>query len=255
MAFPEVRGSYMCQNYLRSFARLALDSQCLQTTLSLARYIEEIYDADVVMLPFHRPFDVTQKTFRRIIAPVSFRHAALNSGMGVFGRNTLVITPEWGAMVRFGVLATTLDLESTPPLCDFHPCKDCHYPCVENCPGKAFTDDGRVLQNRCTKHSQPYDVGNYMRSQLAMVDMDQEEKKEFIKSPHFFNLYQAGMGYLFYRCIECTRGCPMRAKRPDYALTISTPINATTLENPWNPNYDIFSQRFSYEEKEGFNEK
>lgn len=250
MAFAESRGTYMCQNYLRSFAFMGVDTQYLYAGMGISTFIEENYDADVVVLPIHRPFDVTATTLRRVIAPVSFRHAAVQSGMGVFGRNTLVVTPKWGSMVRFGVLATTLEIDSTPPLEDFNPCKDCNYPCVENCPVKAINEEGKVLQNRCTKYSQPYDVGNYMRAQLRMVDMDNEEKKELLKSPHFFNLYQAGMGFLFYRCIECQRGCPMKVKRPEYAGNIPVPVNATSLENPSAPKYDMFSQSFSYGEKE-----
>ena len=250
MAFPELRGTYMCQNYLRSFGFLGVDTQSLYAGMGVGGFIEENYDADAVILPIHRPFDVTANTFRRVIAPVSFRHAAVQSGMGVFGRNTLVVTPKWGAMVRFGVLATTLEIDSTPPLEGFNPCKGCKYPCVENCPVNAIDEEGKVLQHRCTKYSQPYDVGNYMRAQLKILDMDSEEKKEFIKSPHFFNLYQAAMGFLFYRCIECQRGCPMERSRPEYAGNIPVPRNATSLENPWDPKYDIFTQSFSYGKKE-----
>jgi hypothetical protein len=247
--YPDLRGSFMCQDYTRSFDYSARDTMCHIVARRIGRYIEDNYDADVVALPFHRPFSVTEKTFRRVVAPVSYRHAAVQSGMGVFGKNTIVITPKWGSMVFFHVLATTLDIDSTPPLEGFNPCEDCTYPCVKNCPANAIVEEDdvwKVLQNRCTKYSQPYDVGNYMRAQLKMLDMTLEEKKQFIQSPHFFNLYQSGMQFLYYRCIECQRGCPVRVPRPQYREKIKIPNNATNLQNPFNPKYDIFKEDFTY---------
>ena len=56
------------------------------------------------------------------------------------------------------------------------------------------------------------------------------------------NLYMASMGYMYDRCIECTRGCPGSEMRPEYGEEIPIPTNATTLANPGGEGYSIFDQ-------------
>jgi epoxyqueuosine reductase len=240
MAFRELRGSYMCQNIMRMEGGMAIDTVWEYVEIRLGKYLENNYDIDVMSMPQHRPFEVTSETLTRIVGPVSLRHLAVRSGMGAFGRNTLVVHPKWGSMVRYAVLLTSAKVESDSPLNDFNPCRDCTYPCVENCPVNAIGEDGIVKQNRCTRNSQPYDVGNFMRFVQKATDMSPEEIKKFALTPHFFNLYMASMRYMYYRCIECTRGCPGSELRPEYAGDIPIPVNATTLEKPTNPSYSIY---------------
>ncbi|GEM_PF-169173 len=245
VAFRELRGAYMNQSIMRMDAFLAIDTVWEQLQVRLGKRLESAYDVDVMPVPHHRPFEVTTETWRRIIGPVSVRHLAVQSGMGVFGQNTLVVHPKWGSMVRYGIFLTTVKVDSDPPLEDFDPCRDCSYPCVKNCPAKAIqpakaTEKGVVKQNRCARHSQPYDVGNFMRAFMKMADMNSEELKDFAKTPHFFNLYNGSMRYMFYRCIECTRGCPGTELRPEYAGDIPIPINATSLDKPADEDYSIF---------------
>lgn len=231
----------MNQSIMRMEAFGAMDTIWEAVEYRLGKFLEDSYDVDVMPVPEHRPFEVTHETWRRVIGPVSIRHLALQSGMGILGRNTLLVHPKWGSMVRFGVLLTTAKVDSDQPLEGFDPCSECSYPCVENCPANAIVD-GIVKQNRCTRYSQPYDVGNFMRTAMKMTEMDREEIKEFVRTPHFFNLYMASMRYMFYRCIECTRGCPGSKTRQEYAEVIPIPTNATTLANPNGEGYTIFDQ-------------
>ena len=241
IAFRELRGSYMNQSIMRIEGMWSQDTVWETVEYRLGKYLEDSYDVDVMPIPQHRPFEVTPETWRRIVGPVSVRHLALQSGMGILGKNTLLVHPKWGSMVRFGVLLTSAKVVSDPPLEGFDPCSQCSYPCVENCPANAISD-GIVKQNRCAKYSQPYDVGNFMRAAMKMTEMDREEIKEFVRTPHFFNLYMASMRYMFYRCIECTRGCPGSEMRPEYAEEIPIPTNATSLANPNGEGYSIFDQ-------------
>lgn len=47
-------------------------------------------------------------------APFSHRHAAVAAGLGVFGRNNLVLTPRYGPRVRFNSVITTAELDPDP---------------------------------------------------------------------------------------------------------------------------------------------
>lgn len=75
-------------------------------------------------------FDTGTQRFRNI---VSAKHCAVAAGLGTIGRNTLLITPEYGNMVWLSVILTELALEADPMRTD-NPCGDSCRLCVEACP-------------------------------------------------------------------------------------------------------------------------
>lgn len=67
----------------------------------------------------------------------SFKLAAYEAGIGVFGKCGLIITPEYGLRTKLGVVMTDALLEPTGKIEDFNPCINCTI-CAENCPVKAI---------------------------------------------------------------------------------------------------------------------
>ncbi len=59
------------------------------------------------------------------------------AGLGVIGKNNLLVTPEFGPRVRLRGMFIEAELEPTEPL-DFAPCNGCDIPCHRACPRKAF---------------------------------------------------------------------------------------------------------------------
>lgn len=59
------------------------------------------------------------------------------AGLGVIGRNNLLVTPEFGTRVRLRGMFLEAELEPTGPV-DFDPCKGCDRPCHRVCPRDAF---------------------------------------------------------------------------------------------------------------------
>lgn len=70
---------------------------------------------------------------RNKIAQLSFKLAAYEAGIGVFGRPSTIITPEFGPRVNLGVLLTDAVLEPDGLLEGFNPCENCNA-CIEVCP-------------------------------------------------------------------------------------------------------------------------
>lgn len=231
LVLRELRGSYLNRSIIKMYGAFSLDITARDIGYRMSKFIEDNYDSDAFMIPDHRPFEITKETRKQIIGPVSLRHAAVQCGLGVMGRNNLVVNPRWGSFIRIGAILTNLSLPSDPALKDYNPCSACSYQCWKKCPAGAIQGD-KTHQNRCTAYSQPYDVGNYMRFLLKWEDMSKEERKEFLQTPHWFNLYMAGMGYMYYRCTECTRGCPGEKHRDWYSQENSMVGYATTLNNP-----------------------
>ena len=74
---------------------------------------------------------------------LSYRHMAVEAGLGEIGLNNLLLTPEHGARVRFVALLTDAELPAGKPrepgLC--RP-ERCGYACVKACPVGALSEDG-----------------------------------------------------------------------------------------------------------------
>jgi epoxyqueuosine reductase len=86
------------------------------------------------------------------------REAAARSGVGFYGKNTMLITRRYGSWVVLGTLVTTVELEPTQPL--GLDCGSCRL-CIDACPTGALDEPGVVDANRClsywtqSKHSIP----------------------------------------------------------------------------------------------------
>ncbi|MBU6997459.1 MAG: epoxyqueuosine reductase [Theionarchaea archaeon] len=67
---------------------------------------------------------------------VPHRELAVKAGLGIIGKNFLVITPEFGPRVQFSTILTTMPVLPGPPL-EFDPCATCSV-CVDMCPTGAL---------------------------------------------------------------------------------------------------------------------
>jgi epoxyqueuosine reductase len=77
------------------------------------------------------------------------REAAARSGIGFYGKNTMLITPLQGSWVVLGTLVTDVELEPTPPL--ELDCGSCRL-CVDACPTGALDDPGTLDSTRCLSY-------------------------------------------------------------------------------------------------------
>jgi len=75
---------------------------------------------------------------KRLAADLSHKHIAVAAGLGKFGLNNLVITPEYGPRVRFTTIITTAELEPTNYEVE-QVCNEC-LQCVKECPTNALDD-------------------------------------------------------------------------------------------------------------------
>lgn len=80
-------------------------------------------------------------------SPVDEVDMCVKAGLGVRGKNSLLITPDYGSFVFIGEILTTLPLETT---CHRDKgCLDCGL-CAGACPGGAITDG--VCTEKCASH-------------------------------------------------------------------------------------------------------
>ena len=77
------------------------------------------------------------------------REAAARSGVGFYGKNTLLITRRHGSWVVLGTLVTDVEIEPTPPL--GADCGSCTL-CIDACPTGALDEPGTLDATRCLSY-------------------------------------------------------------------------------------------------------
>jgi epoxyqueuosine reductase len=108
------------------------------------------------------------------------REAAARSGVGFYGKNTMLITRRHGSWVVLGTLVTDLELEPTAPLTT--DCGDCLL-CIDACPTGALDEPGTLDATRCLSY--------------------------WTQSPDSIPVgYRAGLGAQVYGCDICQDVCP-----------------------------------------------
>jgi epoxyqueuosine reductase len=77
------------------------------------------------------------------------REGAARSGVGFYGKNTLLITRRHGSWVVLGTLVTDQEIDATPPL-DLD-CGSCRL-CIDACPTGALDEPGTLDATRCLSY-------------------------------------------------------------------------------------------------------
>ncbi len=78
------------------------------------------------------------------------KDAAVLSGIGIIGRNNLLLDPEWGPRIRLRSILLEGDFQRTEALEGFSPCESCQVFCQKACPRKAFPQ-GKYSRPSCLK--------------------------------------------------------------------------------------------------------
>jgi len=94
------------------------------------------------------------------------REGAARSGVGFYGKNTMLITRRHGSWVVLGTLVTDVEIESTPPL--ELDCGSCTL-CIEACPTGALDEPGTLDSTRCLSYwtQAPAPIPDEYRAELG----------------------------------------------------------------------------------------
>jgi epoxyqueuosine reductase len=94
---------------------------------------------------------------RFLEGPLSYKHIARAAGMGIFGWNSLLLTPDYGARVRLVSILTDAPFAGSVPLIMESPCIKCGGACIRICPAKAIAkpqdgEDYRIDKYACSSY-------------------------------------------------------------------------------------------------------
>jgi len=119
-------------------------------TTGLASWLEA-RGAVAVPIPSADPYDHWDEDKTEGRGILSLKHAAVRAGLGIMGRNTLLINDRYGNMIWLGAVLTRAELEPDP-LAGYQGCLEGCSLCLEACPQRAL-DGVTINQKLCRERS------------------------------------------------------------------------------------------------------
>ena len=129
-----------------TFMSMMMTQEVDRLVISIAMKLEEM-GLGAVPIPSDDPYEhwEPERSYGRAI--LSMKHAAQLAGLGVMGKNTLLINKDYGNMIRLGAVLVDAELEPDP-VADYEAClPDCRL-CLDSCPQHALDGD-TVNQKLC----------------------------------------------------------------------------------------------------------
>jgi epoxyqueuosine reductase QueG len=128
-----------------------------------------------VPVPSDEPYEYWDSSNEHGRAILSMRHAGYLAGIGVLGRNGILVNKKLGNTIQIGAVLVNIELEANTPA-TYKSCPDDCSLCIDNCPAGAL-DGVSVNQKLCRPYSN----------------------------------YRNGKGYVLKKCSICRSICPRHA--------------------------------------------
>lgn len=133
-------------------------------------------------------YDYINSTYTNVLAkPLNYyvekggvwlKDSAVIAGLGVIGKNNLLVTPQYGPRVRLRAMFLNIDIPSTGPL-NWDPCENCAMPCRTSCPQNVFSekiysekDYSNILENNLPGRDGTYNL------KVCDIQMQRDEEAD-----------------------------------------------------------------------------
>jgi epoxyqueuosine reductase QueG len=124
-----------------SMSYLIANQELNTMAFKVAKYLEH-KGFRAVPVPASPPYDLVE-----MMGDLSHRHAGYLAGLGVFGKNSLLLSPDHGPGIRLVSVVTDAALEADEIL-KIDLCGDCTV-CIKACPANALKGQGVVDKSAC----------------------------------------------------------------------------------------------------------
>jgi epoxyqueuosine reductase QueG len=160
-----------------------------------------------VAIPPYLPMDMSDGKYG-MVGSVDLRRAAVEAGIGSYGKSGLVLVKGFGPRVRLGAVITSAPLNPTkkrfkslcPPKCQI---------CLSGCPGRALLGGGKIDKRACGRVIFEFGLRGTMKFVREMFDASPEKRADLLKSYPFRELWQTLVSGSYYYCFECQSLCPI----------------------------------------------
>lgn len=163
-----------------------------QVGVALSRFLEGMGHPAVV-IPAYAPLVFHELEPWGLL---SLKHAAVQAGLGSFGRSGLVYHPRFGSLLRLGAVVTAAPIPGSPRR-EGEPCPPGCRACRESCPSGAYPDD--IFQKMvCLGYSVKHGIYRHV-----LTDDYGRKNFEMVVNTTGYNYWLS--------CTECQRVCPLNA--------------------------------------------
>lgn len=182
------------------------------------------------------PAQETEWSYKRAsYGRLSTRHLGIEAGLGTFGLEVNILTPEFGPRVYLTGVLTELELEAGTPMteqvCIGESCSRCLY----SCPGDAVRHFG-IDKRACAEHAQEFGFAQILKFLDAMIDADaagatREALAAKLRSRDVFGFWQGLLRVVgsFGDCPRCLAVCPVGN---DYHAHLADPQKVIPEKTP-----------------------
>jgi epoxyqueuosine reductase QueG len=161
---------------------------------------------------------------------LSTRHLGIEAGLGTFGLEVNILTPEYGPRVYLTGILTELELEGDAPIteqvCIGESCSRCLY----SCPSDAVRHFG-IDKRLCSTEAQEFGFGQITGYVDKMLDAPPDRRKEMVKGQDVFGFWQGLLRVVgsFGDCPRCLAVCPVGN---DYHAYLAAPQKEIPEKTP-----------------------
>lgn len=162
---------------------------------------------------------------------LSTRHLGIEAGLGTFGLEVNILTPEFGPRLYLTGILTEAELEPdeimTEQVCIGESCSRCLY----SCPSDAVLHFG-IDKRGCAVEAQEFGYMTATALFSKYIDADAGKKKEIIKSRDLFGFWQGLLRVVgsFGDCPRCLAVCPVGNDYHAYLADVQKVIPEKTDE-------------------------
>lgn len=122
-------------------------------------------------------------------SPLIDREICKNAGIGMYGKNSLLINDNYGSFINLGYILTDIEIESENNIRNIDKCIGCNI-CVNSCPNNAILKEGGVDTKKCV---------SYLTQTKTYIPIK----------------YRKNMSNQIYGCDICQLACPKNKKITD----------------------------------------
>jgi epoxyqueuosine reductase QueG len=162
------------------------------------------------------PAQETEWSYKRAsYGRLSTRHLGIEAGLGTFGLEVNILTPEFGPRVYLTGVLTELELEGSTPITEQVCIGESCSRCLHSCPGDAVRHFG-IDKRACAEHAQEFGFAQILKFLDSMIDANAAGAGaaalcEMLRSRDLFGFWQGLLRVVgsFGDCPRCLAVCPV----------------------------------------------